>query len=100
MAADVQMKLEGGVIRVHYRGRAEFDEADYRGYYVSTIEHARQGPALGIDKGFRIALLGGGDPMVAYFENVALNRGYRAKAFTDESLAFDWLREDASARRF
>lgn len=31
--------------------------------------------------------------MVAYFENVALNRGYRARAFTDESLALGWLRE-------
>lgn len=81
MPAEVQIKLEDGVIRVHYRGRAQFDvttqmlrdvarvgqetqnkrvlfdmrDCDYRGYYVSTIEHAQQGPALGIDKGFRIA---------------------------------------------
>ena len=126
MPAEVQIDLESDVIRVKYRGRVEFDvttrllrdvgqmgqktqnkrvlfdirDADYRGYYVQTVQHAQQGPALGIDRGFRIALLGTQNPMLTYFEDVAVNRGYRAKAFTDESLALEWLREEMSARRF
>lgn len=124
--ADVQISLESDVIRVHYRGRADFGattqllrdvgkmgqetqskrvlfdmrDADYRGYYVQTLQHAQQGPSLGIDRGFRIALLGTENPMLGYFEDVAVNRGYRAKAFTDEAAALAWLRTDGSARRF
>ncbi len=124
--ADVQITLDSDVIRVEYRGRVEFSvttqllrdvgkmgqetdnkrvlfdlrDADTRGYYIQTLQHAEQGPSLGVDRGFRIALLGTQNPMLGYFEDVAVNRGYRAKAFTDEAAALAWLRTDGSARRF
>jgi hypothetical protein len=120
MAPKVRITVEDGIIRVVYRGKADFQvttdmlrkvarialenksslllfdarEADYQGYQVEAINHAEQGPSLGNYRTFRIALLGpkGYDEMFRYFENVAVNRGYRSRAFTDESEAVAWLR--------
>lgn len=119
MPADIQITVESELIRVVYRGKVEigvttemlrkvariasenqrrlllFDirEADYRNYYAETIKHTEDGPSLGIDQTFRVAFLGSeGEPMLAYIENVTVNRGYESKAFTDQSAAVAWLR--------
>jgi len=121
--ADIRITAEPGVVRVVYRGKVEFDlttgmlrdaanmasenntssllfdirDADYRGYHLEAIKHTDQGPALGISLTFRVAFLGSkGEEMLAFVENVTANRGYRSKAFTDESEALAWLRSDAT----
>ena len=118
MGQDIKITVEQGIIRVVYRGQAEFAaitrvlrdvgriasethserllfdlrEADYRHYYTGAIRHAEEGPALGIEQRFRIAFLGAKDePMLKYFEDVAVNGGYSVKAFADEQEAVAWL---------
>jgi hypothetical protein len=120
MKREIQITPQGGIIRVTYRGDVQYDattemlrevaaiaartgsklllidvrEANYRDYHVGTIRHAEEGPALGIDKTFRIAFLGArGYPMLEYVEAVSVNRGYWLKAFVDESEALAWLRD-------
>ena len=119
---DVRITTEAGIIRVVYRGKVEFDvttkmlrdvariaskddtrlllidirDADYKLYHLETLEHAQQGRSLGIDSTFRIAFLGAeNEEMLGFVENVAVNRGYRSKVFTDEAKALAWIRKDA-----
>ena len=119
MTQDIKVTAEAGLVRVTYRGAVEygamtemlrnvgriasemqsklllfdFREADFGNYYVDTIKHAEEGPALGIDRAFRIAVLGSeGNPMLQYIENVAVNRGFQVRTFTGESEALAWLR--------
>ena len=67
-------------------------DADYRHYHANIIRHTQEGPSLGIDRSFRIAVLGSkGEPMLAFIEDAAVNRGYQTKAFTEESEAVVWL---------
>jgi hypothetical protein len=118
MPPDIQITVEHGVIRVVYGGLVEYDvvtellrqvgqialetlserllfdirTADYTRYYLGTIRHAEEGPALGIDRRFRIAFLGSkGNQMLKYIEDVAVNRGYQVKAFVVEQEAIVWL---------
>lgn len=117
---DIQISTEGAIVRVTYRGQAEYGAitemlrnvaqiaaerkvtavlfdirvTDYRNYAVETIRHAEEGPALGIDKNCRFAFVGAHDnPMLKFIEDVSVNRGYRVKVFTDETGALDWLRQ-------
>lgn len=119
MAQEVQITNEAGLIRATYRGDMQYDaatemlrkvgtiasetqlkrllfdlrSANYRDYHLGVLRHAEEAPALGIDRTLAIALLGAkGNPMLTYFEAVAVNRGYLAKAFTDEAEAVAWLR--------
>jgi len=121
-STDIHISMEAGIIRVIYRGKVEFDlttkmlrevatiaskdntrlvlidirDADYKRYHLQSIKHAEQGPSLGIDSTFRIAFLGAeNEEMLGFVENVAVNRGYRSKVFTDESRALAWIRKDA-----
>lgn len=65
--------------------------AEYRDYHAKAMEHARKASEIGVMK-FCIAILGKeGDPKLGYLENVAINRGIRARAFTRESEAIAWL---------
>lgn len=69
----------------------DITQAEYRDYHAPAIEQARTASRKGIIK-FRIAILGrDGDPKLSYFENVAVNRGIRARAFTLEHDAAAWL---------
>jgi hypothetical protein len=119
MARDIQIAVDAGVIRVTYRGDVEYEattqmlrevgrlapqrqgdrllfdirQANYRDYHLGALRHSEEGPSLGIDHGFRIAFLGAPDhPLLGYLEAVSVNRGYWAKAFTDEAQAEGWLR--------
>jgi SpoIIAA-like len=118
MTANVQITVEPKLIRVVYRGKVEIDattemlrkvgriasenhiqhllfdlrEADYRNYYVGTIQHTEDGPSFGIKQTFHVAFLGKeGEPMLRYIEDVTVNRGFQSKTFTDESEAIAWL---------
>jgi hypothetical protein len=69
----------------------DITHAVYRNYHAPAIEQARSASRTGMIK-FRIAILGKpGDPRLPYFENVAVNRGIRARAFTLENDAVAWL---------
>ena len=119
MATDIQVKMEQGIVRVVYRGKPQFHlttemmrevgrvasenrstmllfdvrEAEDSEYHVSAIKHTELAPALGINQSYRTALLGRkGDPRLPYIEDVAVNRGFRLKVFTDEAEAVAWLR--------
>ena len=116
---DIRIAAETGFVRATYRGRLTyayatemirdaariamkaqrkrllFDlrEADYQGYYAETISHANEGPALGIDRTFRVAFLGAKDHarMLRFIEDATVNRGYTAKVFVDEAQALAWI---------
>lgn len=119
MTPEYRVSLDQGFIRVVYRGKAEYDitrnmlrevvqlalttktervlfdmrQSDSSGYYISTIRHAEEAPSLGIDRSFRMALLGSKDnPMLKYFEDVAVNRGFQVRAFVDEPESLGWLK--------
>ena len=119
MTPEYQVSLDQGFIRAVYRGKAEYDvtrnmlremvqlalttktervlfdmrESDSSSYYISTIRHAEEAPSLGIDRSFRMALLGSKDnPMLKYFEDVAVNRGFQVRAFVDEPESLGWLK--------
>ena len=74
-------------------------EADYEGYYVDAIRHAKEGRSLGIDAAFRIGMVGArdNDAMLRFFEDVCVNRGYQAKTFTDERQAKAWISGTSSS---
>lgn len=120
MNQDIKITPEAGIVRVTYRGVAQYDvttemlrkvaalaaqtrctrllfdirEANYRDYHLGTIRHVEEAAALGIERTFRIALLGTeGHPMHKYIEAVAVNRGYWVKVFADEAEAIAWLRD-------
>jgi hypothetical protein len=122
MTPEYRISVEQGIIRVVYVGKAEyavtrnmlsevgrlaaetkcqyvlFDSrrADSSNFYLSPVRHAEEAPAMGIDQGFRIALLGAeDDTMLAYFERVAVNRGFQVRTFVDEPAAMAWLRAAA-----
>ena len=117
---DIQISEEVDYFRVVYRGEMVYDAttemlrelaqrvlennkkrllfdlrgAKYDHYHISTIRHAEEAPALGIDKSFRIAILGhAGNQMLNYMENVGVNRGFNVKTFTDEPAAVEWLHD-------
>jgi len=122
-STDIRITTEAGIIRVVYRGKVQFElttkmlrdvasiaskedarrllidirEADYKFYHFESLKHAYQAPSLGIDSTFRIAFLGAeNEKMLGFVENVAVNRGYRSRAFTAESRALAWLESDAA----
>ena len=118
MTQDIQIAAEPGFVRITYRGDVQYDattqmlrsvgelaarmqstrllfdirEANYRDYHLGTLRHVEEADSLGIERTFRIAIVGvEGNSMLQYIEAVALNRGYWVKAFTDEARALAWL---------
>ena len=119
MGRDIQITVDDDIARVSYRGEVDyaattdmlrtvaalaaekglkrllFDirNAQYHYYHLGAVRHAEEGPSLGIDHSFRIVFLGAPtESMLGYVEAVTKNRGYWAKAFTDEQEALAWLR--------
>ncbi|HEX4781391.1 MAG TPA: hypothetical protein VH301_11600 [Usitatibacter sp.] len=65
---------------------------DHPAYHASVITRADNASKSGISA-FKVAILG--DPeseLLAFIENVATNRGLRARCFTDEAAALRWLK--------
>ena len=122
MTPQIQYNVEASVVRVTYSGkvmygvtteairkaarlateaqikRLLFDlrNADYEQYFAGTVQHAEEGPAMGVDKSFRIAFLGTEKQLVMlrFIEDVSVNRGYLAKIFVDEAQAVAWIGRD------
>lgn len=86
--ADKASWLEHKKLLFDLRGAA-YDHA-----YADTINHAQEVESLGFGDGFRTALLGDEKDrsMLQYIEDVAVNRGFKVKAFVDEPQAVEWLR--------
>lgn len=118
MGQDIQITPEPGFVRITYRGDVQYDvttemlrkvaaiaaqtqktqllfdirDANYRDYHLGTIRHVEEAAALGIERTFRIAVLGAaGNPMLQYIEAVAVNRGYWVKTFVHDAEAVGWL---------
>lgn len=92
--ATAAMKAAAEAARGHGTDRVVFDirEGTYPDYHVSTLESARLAADLGLNPALRIAILGlPGDPKLHFIEDVAGNRGFGAKAFTDEADALAWV---------
>jgi hypothetical protein len=118
MGQDIRITAEPGFVRITYRGDVQYDattemlrevaalvartqtarllfdlrEANYRDYHLGTIRHVEEAAALGIERTFRIAIVGAaGNPMLQYIEAVAVNRGYWVKTFVEEAEAVGWV---------
>lgn len=118
MGQDIRITAEAGFFRITYRGDVQYDattemlrkvaalaaqtqntrllfdlrEANYRDYHLGTIRHVEEAASLGIERTFRIAIVGAkGNPMLQYIEAVAVNRGYWVKTFVDEAEAVGWV---------
>ena len=118
MDRQTQVSVEDGIVRVTVRGEVKlatggaaiaqasrvahdagsklllFDitQAQSREYHAVAMHHARDAHRTGIVK-FRIAILGkAGDAKLSFLENVAHNRGIRARSFTAEREAVRWLK--------
>jgi hypothetical protein len=117
MPPEIRIAHERGIIRAVYKGKPEpastsgmlrdvgalaartqcdrvlFDlrDADLADMYINAVRYADEAESLGVRRTFRIALLGRPDPVLSYLENVAVNRGYTLRTFTDEQAAEAWL---------
>ena len=69
--------------------------AEYNHAYADTIQHAEGVRDVGLEGGFRTALLGleKDRTMLKYIEDVAVNRGFQVRAFVDEAQALEWIRD-------
>ena len=120
MDRNIHVSVEDGVVRVALRGEVaqsastqaislagvtatqagsklvlvDITRAHYRAYHAMAVEHTRRAHESGVTK-YRIAILGKpGDAKLTYFENVAINRGIRARSFTAERDAIAWLKKE------
>ena len=120
MDRNIHVSVEDGVVRVALRGEVapaggtraislagaaatqagsklvlfDITRAHYRAYHAMALEHARRAHESGATR-YRIAILGKpGDAKLSYFENVAINRGIRARSFTAERDALAWLKRE------
>jgi hypothetical protein len=121
MDRQTQVSVEDGIVRVTVRGDVKlksggaaiarasraaheagsklllFDitQAQSREYHAAALLHGRDAHRTGIVR-FRIAILGkAGDAKLSFLENVAHNRGIRARSFTAEPDAVRWLKGPA-----
>jgi hypothetical protein len=119
VSPDVKIVLEDGVVRATYRGEVAYDpvfemirsvartavqrqsdlllfdirEAVFREFHVAIIKFAEEARGLGIEPTFRIAVLAAMEvERLKYLEDVAVNRGFQVKVFTEESEALAWLK--------
>jgi hypothetical protein len=68
-------------------------QADLANYYSYTVRHGELAPRLGLDTSFVLAFVSrpGAIDVAQFMERVAINRGWRARAFTDLAAAEKWL---------
>jgi hypothetical protein len=89
------MKAAAEAARLHRTDRLLYDIRDshHAEFHASTLESARMAPDLGLNTALRCAVLGAeGDPRLPFIEDVAANRGFKARAFTDEAQALAWVK--------
>ena len=62
-------------------------------FHTRVVKLAAEAPTLGIDA-YRIAVLGHpADPRLPFIEDVAADRGIRARTFSDRGAAVAWLQD-------
>jgi hypothetical protein len=89
------MKMAAQAARDHGIDRLVFDirASHHPEFHAATLESARMAPDLGLNTALRCAVLGEpGDERLRFIEDVAANRGFKARAFTDAALATAWLK--------
>jgi hypothetical protein len=121
MDRNIHVSVKDGVVRVALRGEVapsgsaravdlagaaaqqagsklviiDITRAHSSAYHALAVEHARRAREGGAVN-YRIAILGKpGDTKLTFLENVAINRGLRARSFTTEPDAIAWLKAKA-----
>jgi hypothetical protein len=88
------MKAAAEGARGHGTDRLIFDirGGTYPDFHASMLESVRRASDVGLTPALRIAILGlPGDPKLPFIEDVAANRGFRARSFSDEADAVAWV---------
>ena len=88
------MKAAAEGARGHGTDRLVFDirSGSYPDFHASALESARRAGDLGLTPALRIAVLGvAGDAKLRFIEDVAANRGFQARSFSDEAQAIAWV---------
>ncbi|HZZ91083.1 MAG TPA: STAS/SEC14 domain-containing protein [Usitatibacter sp.] len=90
------MKEAAGAARLHGSDRLLFDirGTRHREFHATTLESARLAPDLGLNTALRCAVVGdeADRQRLAFIEDVAANRGFKARTFTDVAEAVAWLK--------
>jgi hypothetical protein len=89
------MRMASESAREHQTDRLVFDIRGSRHpeFHATTLESARMAPDIGLNTALRCAVLGEpGDVRLPFIEDVASNRGFKTRAFTDPELAMAWLK--------
>jgi hypothetical protein len=91
----VAMRAAAAAARESASERLVFDlrASRHAEFHALTLESARMAPDMGLSTALRSAILGhDGDPRLPFIENVAANRGFKVRAFTDPEQAVAWLK--------
>ena len=84
----MQMGVEAGTSLLLF----DLGEARIPDYHSIAVAHGDQAADSGIAR-FRVALVGrSGDPMLAFFETVGINRGVTTRTFAGREEAKRWLK--------
>lgn len=84
----VRTAMEAGTLNLLF----DLTAARIPDYHSIAVAHGDQAADSGITK-FRIALVGrAGDPMLAFFETVGINRGVTTRTFAGREEAKRWLK--------
>jgi hypothetical protein len=89
------MRAASAAAHEHVADRLVFDlrASHHVEFHAMTLESARMAPDMGLSTALRGAIIGHeGDPRLAFIEDVATNRGFKLRAFTDPQQAIAWLK--------
>ena len=90
------MKAASEAARRHATDRLVFDirGTHHPEFHAVTLESARMAPDIGLNTALRCAVLGDEKDRqrLTFIEDVAANRGFKARAFTDEQQALAWVK--------
>ena len=88
IAEGAKMLKEHGILCVLFN----FDAAIANGYLTETVRHAERAEKLGLSRQLRLAFFSSKhSDTVEFMATVALNRGYKARAFGSADEALAWL---------
>jgi len=89
------MRAAAAAARENMADRLVFDLRDshHVEFHAMTLESTRMAPDMGLNTALRCAVIGHeGDPRLAFIEDVAANRGFKVRGFTDVAQAVAWLK--------
>jgi len=119
MSAKFDVYVDRGVVVVAHVGNLQFDQtnkaiiaaveaarnvgskrvlfdlrrAQLANYYSYSVRHAELAPELGLDTGYKLAVVGAPEAhdILSFMVRVARNRGWRCRCFFDVGRALKWL---------